>query len=181
MRKVRRIRNFILAKQAGNCLQCCSAEAEMCRSLSHMWESKFPSLPRQDGRRQTDSQVGIWSMYQRVPRRASHSLYMSCNYCHGKLNTHQAIYETYFCRNTDNASLTHRDSDPMQFQITSKWLIYRGELHEGREGGQGGGRGKKKRWRGDRGYVHLSVEPLWFGADDVSAPSSQSAESVNVM
>ncbi len=33
----------------------------------------------------------------------------------------------------------------------------------------------------DRGYVYLLVELLWFGADDVSALSSQSAESDNVM
>lgn len=83
----------------------------VCSSLSHLSESKFPSLCWQDGQRLTDSQVGIWSMYQGVPRQASHSLQMSYNYCHGKLKAHQGIYETYFCWNIDNTSLWHKDAE----------------------------------------------------------------------
>lgn len=59
----------------------------------------------------------------------------------------------------------------MRSQITSNGLIYRGELHEVRKGGQGGGRGEKRR-DGVRQRLHLLVGgAALVCADDVSAPA----------
>lgn len=103
--------------------------------------------PLQDGRRPKDSQVGIWSMYKHVPRQASHSLQMSYNYRHSKLNTHWGKYETW---NIDNTSSAQRRRFQFSFiLLQSNWFR---EVTWGWKRGLKGGRGT------DRGYVHLLVE-----------------------